>query len=233
MTDTRAVLLDIEGTTTPIDFVYTTLFPFARGRIADFLAGCDAGLLEAFQREHSADANGPPAWGGDDREGATAYATWLMDRDVKSTALKTAQGLIWEEGYASGELRGAVYRDVAPALRRWESDGVMAAIFSSGSVLAQKLLFRHSTEGDLTPLLTGYFDTTTGPKREADSYRCIAGHLRVGPGAVLFLSDVAAELDAAREAGMATRLVVRPGTAELAESGHDVIRDFDGVLAGA
>ena len=132
-----------------------------------------------------------------------------MDRDRKSTALKSLQGRIWEAGYVSGELRSHLYPDVRPALERCRAQGRKIAIFSSGSVLAQRLLFAHTPDGDLTPLIDGFFDTTTGPKREPESYGRIAAALSVPPAAVLFVSDVAAELDAARAAGLADR-TVRP-----------------------
>jgi len=134
-----------------------------------------------------------------------------MDRDRKSTGLKALQGRIWEDGYRAGELRGkgAVYPDVRPALERWHAAGRTIAIFSSGSILAQRSLFANTTAGDLSPFLSGYFDTTTGPKREAGSYRRIAAALRQPPNAVLFVSDVSAELDAARATAMRTALCVR------------------------
>jgi enolase-phosphatase E1 len=157
---------------------------------------------------------------------AAAYAEWLMDRDRKSTALKSLQGRIWKGGYRSGALKSHVYPDVRPALERWRAQRRSVAIFSSGSVLAQRLLFEHTVEGDLTPLIHSYFDTTTGPKGAANSYRRIAEALRVAPAAVWFVSDVAAELDAARAAGMMTALCVRDGAAPPA-SDHPVLRTFE------
>jgi enolase-phosphatase E1 len=150
-----------------------------------------------------------------------------MDRDRKSTALKALQGRIWDEGFRAGLLRAPVYPDVAPALGRWNAGGVEACIFSSGSVLAQRLVFGHSSAGDLTPLLAAFFDTTTGPKREPDSYRSIAAVRGRAPTDWLFLSDTAEELDAARAAGMQTALVVRPGAAERAVTAHPVVRSFE------
>jgi enolase-phosphatase E1 len=147
-----------------------------------------------------------------------------MDRDRKSTALKSLQGRIWESGYRSGALRSHLYADVRPALERWRSEGKRVAIFSSGSVLAQRLLFAHTPEGDLTPMIDAFFDTTTGPKREAESYRRIAAALGMPPVGVLFVSDVAAELDAARAAGLKTALCVREG--EAPPPGHPVVREL-------
>jgi enolase-phosphatase E1 len=143
------------------------------------------------------------------------------------TALKALQGLVWADEYRSGRLVAPVYDDVAPALERWARRGTPASIFSSGSVLAQRMLFEHTSSGDLTGLLTAYFDTTTGPKREATSYAAIAARLEVAPADVLFVSDTAAELDAARDAGMRTALCVRAGAADIASAGpHGVIESF-------
>jgi enolase-phosphatase E1 len=227
------VLLDIEGTTTPVDFVLRVLFPEARARVLVFLethsadpevARDLAGLCDEQARD-AAEGKGPPAWDGSPAA-AAAYARWLMDRDRKTTALKSLQGKIWARGYAAGRLRGQVYDDVPPALSRWNATGCRVAIFSSGSVLAQKLLFAHSDHGDLTPFLSGYFDTTTGGKGEADSYRRIAEALGEPPGAGLFASDAVTELDAARGAGFATALVVRvpPGPAG---HGHREVATLD------
>jgi len=150
-----------------------------------------------------------------------------MDQDRKSTGLKSLQGRIWEEGYRSGELKGEVYPDVLPALERWRGQGIDIAIFSSGSVQAQRSLFRNSVAGDLTRFISAYFDTTTGPKREPESYARIAATLERSPSEVLFVSDVGAELDAARTAGMQTALCVRtPGSAPSAGA-HPVIHAFD------
>ena len=150
-----------------------------------------------------------------------------MDQDRKSTGLKSLQGRIWEEGYRSGELEGEVYPDVLPALERWRKQGIDIAIFSSGSVQAQRSLFRNSVAGDLTRFIGGYFDTTTGPKREPESYARIAAALKRSPPDVLFVSDIAAELDAARTAGMRTALCVRAQGSAQPTRGHRVIHAFD------
>jgi len=230
----RVLLLDVEGTTTAVSFVYDVLFPYARAHLREFLQAApddpaareDVAALRA-ERGAEKDAGAPPwpAAGPDETLSAVAYAEWLMDRDRKSTALKSLQGRIWQGGYQSGALESHVYPDVRPALERWRGQGRTVAIFSSGSVLAQRLLFAHTREGDLTPLLHGYFDTTTGPKREAGSYRRIAEALRVAPASVRFVSDVPAELDAARTAGMGTALCVRDGRAPATD--HPVLRTFD------
>jgi enolase-phosphatase E1 len=227
------VLLDVEGTTTPVDFVFHVLFPHAHAHVGVFLEvhASDPDVardVTGLRDEHSRDAAAglhPPAWDGS-AAAAAPYARWLMDQDRKLTALKSLQGRIWAEGYAEGQLRGQVYDDVPPALARWTGAGRRVAIFSSGSVLAQKLIFGHSDHGDLTPLLSAYFDTTTGPKREAESYRRIAAALGAPAAAGLFVSDVVEELDAAREAGLATALAVRtpPGPAG---HGHPQVISFD------
>jgi enolase-phosphatase E1 len=233
----RGILLDIEGTTTPIDFVFKTLFPFAAARAEGFLRENFAAqeiqeLLMALETAHAGDvALGAPRWpAGPPAQivaAAGAYVRWLIARDSKITALKSLQGKIWEQGFLSGELKGEVYSDVAPAFARWRAQQKTIAIFSSGSVLAQKLLFAYSTAGDLSSHLSAYFDTATGPKRDQNSYRTIAAALRLRPQEILFVSDVAAELDAAALAPLSTALALRPGTAAPQTSAHPVIRGFD------
>lgn len=188
---TRAVLTDIEGTTSSIAFVTDTLFPYAKAHLRDFVERnpeISAPLLDAVRAEEPGDP-------------VDTLLRWI-DEDRKATPLKTLQGLIWAEGYADGTLKGHVYRDAADALRRWHDAGIALHIYSSGSIAAQKLIFGHSNEGDLTPLFSGYFDTTSGPKKDAESYRTIARAIGEAPGDILFLSDNIQEIDAAREAGM-------------------------------
>jgi enolase-phosphatase E1 len=233
LNDIRVILLDIEGTTTPIEFVHQVLFPYARAHIHDHLDARDVEMLRAEYRAEPPDPT-LPAWNAaDDFGSAEAYVYWLMDRDRKSTGLKSLQGRIWEAGYRAGELKGKgeVYPDVRPALTRWSKEGKDIAIFSSGSVQAQRNLFANTTDGDLSAFLSAYFDTTTGPKREAGSYGKIAAALRRAPRDVLFISDVAAELDAARHAGMRTTLCVRGARPDsgAATSEHPRIRSFDEV----
>lgn len=235
-----AVLLDIEGTTTPIAFVHEVLFPFARARLRAYLdAHRDVPevreLFSTLAAEHAADVSagaGPPPWRAASREAelasAEAYARWLMDRDRKSPGLKQLQGWIWERGYREGELRGDLFPDVAPAIRRWRAAGLDVAIYSSGSVLAQKLLFGTTRDGDLTPLLGGFFDTGVGPKTSSDSYARIARALGRLPGGVVFVSDVVAELEAAAAAGLEVRLSARPGNALQPRAGdYERIETFD------
>jgi enolase-phosphatase E1 len=225
----RSVLLDIEGTTTPISFVTETLFPYARARLADFVAAEDVAALRA-EREADRDDTAPSWNAADERASALAYLAWLMDRDRKSTALKDLQGRIWRGGFESGALVAPMYPDVPRALARWTREGRDVSIYSSGSVLAQRLLFAHADAGDLTPLLRAFFDTTTGPKRERKSYARIAERLGRAPREVLFVSDVVAELDAAKSAGCATVLALRPGNAPQPESTHELVRDLDRLL---
>jgi enolase-phosphatase E1 len=235
----QAILLDIEGTTTPIDFVFRTLFPFARQRLQQFLEehGREPTIrndINALCVQHRADAAGqlnPPPWMDDSPRteiaSAAAYGIWLIDRDSKCSALKSLQGKIWQEAYRTGELRGEVYPDVPVALARWSRQGKIICIFSSGSVLAQKLLFASAAAGDLTSFLSAYFDTTTGPKNAPESYRRIAEELALEASKILFISDVAKELDAARAAGMHTALCVRTESTEQAASAHLVVHSFE------
>lgn len=217
------ILLDIEGTTTPISFVYDVLFPFARRHLAAYLP--HAGLSD-LQREHQEDVRGgqnPPAWSSP----PVPYVEWLMDQDRKSTALKKIQGEIWLEGYQKGELHGEVFQDVPLALERWRSKGTDVRIFSSGSILAQRLLFSSTKAGDLTRFLSGFYDTTTGPKNDSRSYTEIAGSFGLAPSGILFISDVTRELDAARAAGMKTLLCIRPGNHPQPPHDHETVTSFD------
>ena len=215
----RVVLLDIEGTTTSIAFVHETLFPYARARLDRYLeahwSDAEVGEIAAqLARERQADRTEAPPWRDDSpaaaRASAAAYAHRLMDRDRKSPGLKQLQGLIWEDGYRAGELRGEVWDDVPAAMRRWHEAGLSIAIYSSGSELAQRRLFESTNYGDLTPLVTAFFDTAVGSKLSPASYRNIAGALDCEPREICFVSDVTAELRAAREAGCHVVLSVRP-----------------------
>jgi enolase-phosphatase E1 len=235
----RVVLLDIEGTTTPIDFVYQVLFPYARKHMAAFLSAHRADHdvradIELLIEENAADAAQGAAVPVIDTHNdearlaaVAAYAEWLMDRDRKTTPLKSLQGRIWEAGYHAGELRSQLFDDVPRAFARWRDEGRDLCIYSSGSVLAQKLLFSQTEAGDLTRFIRDYFDTNVGAKREAESYRNIAASLDCAPSDLLFISDVVAELDAARDAGLQTRLCVRPGNPPQPSSSHDIIHSFD------
>lgn len=241
----RAVVLDIEGTTTPIAFVHDILFPYARAHLRAALHDASPlpdlpEAIRALTIEHARDlANGthPPPWPDTHAEpvnldAAEAYAAWLMDRDRKSPGLKLLQGRIWERGYRHGELKGEVFPDTAPAIRRWRAADVDVAIYSSGSVLAQRLLFESTGDGDLTPFFRGFFDTAIGPKMSPHSYARIAGELGRAPREVLFISDVAAELAAARTAGVQVLLSIRPGNPSQPEADQfEAIRSFEEVSA--
>ena len=204
--------MDVEGTTTPIAFVRDTLFPYARARMPAVLTSADPAVQAALA----------------DVPGADRLATLLawMDADMKAGPLKTLQGLIWAAGYADGTLQGTLYPDVAPALHRLHGRGLRLAVYSSGSVAAQRLLFRYSNAGDLAPLFDSYFDTAMGQKRDPASYGAIAAALSVMPQRVLFLSDVEAELDAAGEAGCMTGQVVRAGDGTIPGNRHPTMADF-------
>ncbi|MEP7343251.1 MAG: acireductone synthase [Acidobacteriota bacterium] len=238
-TAAKCILLDIEGTTTPIDFVYQVLFPFARTHVKDYLARHwssadvqnDLAQLRAEQEADTQQCLAPPAISeGSDQstlETTVAYVHWLMDRDRKSTPLKSLQGKIWEEGYQAGKLLSQVFDDVPPAMKHWHDEGKRICIYSSGSVLAQKLLFAHTTVGNLTPLVSDYFDTTVGTKVEAGSYRHIAANLQLRPEEIVFVSDVIAELDAARAAGLQGVLSLRPGNHPQSPSdSYQIIHSF-------
>jgi enolase-phosphatase E1 len=229
------VVLDVEGTTSSVRFVYDVLFPYARRELAGFLAAHWDEAEVAQARDliaRDAGAASFAVWtegaaGAAARSRVIAEVERLMDADAKATGLKELQGLIWRSGFESGLLRAHVYPDVPPALAAWTAAGKDVRIYSSGSVAAQRLFFGHTEQGDLTRFFRGHYDTTTGPKREAASYAKIVGDMGLPADRVLFLSDVTAELDAARTAGLQTGLVVRPGNAPAPpEHGHAVINDF-------
>jgi enolase-phosphatase E1 len=233
-----AILLDIEGTTTPIAFVHEVLFPFARARVGSFLTAhwdsadvsADIALLRAEHATDFAQGLTPPSLIESSRattiESITKYAHWLIDQDRKSTGLKSLQGKIWKSGYLDGTLKAPVFADVPPALERWRREGLKVGIFSSGSVLAQKLLFAHTENGDLGRFIDFYFDTTTGSKTSIDSYLEIAAKMGANTGEFLFISDVVGELDAAAAAGMQTLLSLRPGNSPQPPGVHKIVRSF-------
>jgi enolase-phosphatase E1 len=238
------VLLDIEGTTTPIDFVYKVLFPYARAHVSDYLAAhltsqeAQADVVSLLEENAEDTRHGlepPRLIEPAERvtvDALTAYIHWLMDRDRKTTALKSIQGKIWNDGYQRGDLRGEVFEDVPRAFKRWREQGRELCIYSSGSVLAQKLLFSHTKEGDLTPFISDYFDTNVGAKRDPESYRQIAARLDRSPSEFVFVSDVMAELDAARAAEFEVVLCVRPGNdPQQAAFTGKVIHSFDEISA--
>jgi enolase-phosphatase E1 len=229
-----ALLLDIEGTTTPVAFVFEVLFPFARDHTEDFLAtrGDDADVqadLALLQTEYQQETLPAPPWEGDQPVAAVPYIYYLIGCDRKSTGLKSLQGKIWDAGYQSGQLRSSLFADVLPAFERWKSAGKAIYMFSSGSVQAQRLIFRYSEAGDLTHYIGGYFDTTVGSKREIESYQKIAEAVGLAPARILFISDVVAELQPAQAAGFQTLFSSRPGNAPASAEGFVKIEDFDDV----
>lgn len=236
LTGIRAILLDIEGTVTPISFVHDILFPYARSRVSDYLLqhfnSPDVSEdVRQLSEEHAIDLQAgrqpPPAiFEESSINSIVTYITWLMDLDRKSHGLKSLQGKIWEQGYREGSLKAPIYRDVVAAMECWHRDGIGISIFSSGSVLAQKLLFQHTDAGDLTGNINHYFDTSVGKKTDPQSYRQIAATLSQSPTFVLFISDVVAELEAASAAGMKSLLCIRPGNPEQSADQFDRIETF-------
>lgn len=216
----KGVLLDIEGTTSSISFVYDVMFPFARKHFAGYLSdhwesesvvaaiemlATDVGVESVSELFAGATADDAK------QKIVVDHLLRLMDNDVKATGLKKLQGLVWQSGFQTGEMTAHVYDDVFPAITSWKSAKIDVRIYSSGSVHAQKLFFAHSVAGDMLPLFSGHYDTTTGGKMDSDSYREIAKAFEMPPSKILFISDVAAELDAAADAGMQTCLSIRPG----------------------
>ncbi len=206
MAAVRAVLVDIEGTTSSISFVHDVLFPYAREALPGFVRahGEEPAVRKAIEGA-AAEAGLDPA----NREAIITTLVGWIDADRKATPLKTLQGMIWERGYREGAFRAHLYPDAAPALAAWHAAGFPVYVYSSGSIHAQKLFFGHSEAGDLTHLFSGWFDTTSGGKRDAASYAGIAQTLALAPETIVFLSDVPEELDAARTAGLLTVWVIR------------------------
>jgi enolase-phosphatase E1 len=263
----RVILLDIEGTATPVDFVYKKLFPYASSKLDSFLRehfhepGSQS-LIRDLQAQHEIDAHQafcPPRWDNSSEQAllnsAVAYCQWLMARDSKCTPLKSLQGRIWQQGYEREELHGEVYADVAPAMQRWRRQGREIYIYSSGSVLAQQLLFRNTASGDLTQYISGFFDTHVGAKSEAQSYRKIAAATGRASAEFLFISDAEKEVEAARSAemhailcnrnavsrgdegeaqqqrGAAQRAAAQPGQQHGGTSALGIIHSFDEVFS--
>lgn len=226
-TGIKAIVTDIEGTTSSIEFVHQTLFPYAKAHLRRFLRE-HAG--EAQIQSLIDDVEAVVGWDLSIDEAADTLEQWIAE-DRKATPLKTLQGLIWKTGYEAGELKGHVYADTPEFLRRWHAQGLALYVYSSGSVEAQKLIFGHTEYGDLTPLFSGYFDTRVGGKREAASYKKILKQIGLAGSEVLFLSDVGEELDAAREAGLQTVQLLRDDSAKPFEA-HPQARDFSQVSLG-
>ena len=219
----KYVLTDIEGTTTSVKFVYDQLFPYFRSHIGDLKSMIQLpDVQEAFRLtvKLSLDLEGRKLNSVD--EIINTLYRW-SEEDRKITPLKSVQGILWEDGYKKGELKGHVYADVLPALEQWKSQGIQMGVFSSGSIAAQKLIFGYSELGDLTPFFSHYFDTTTGGKKEAETYPKIANAIGFQASKIIFLSDITDELVAADAAGLQTVQLVRPGTEA---SWKNTVKDF-------
>lgn len=216
----KAILTDIEGTTSAVSFVFDVLFPYAKQHLPEFVrAHADEPDVAAQLQAVRNDSGEPDA--SVDRVIETLLQ-WIAE-DRKATPLKALQGMVWQQGYQAGQLKGHVYPDAVEALKRWHQAGYALYVYSSGSIQAQKLIFGCSEAGDLSELFSGFFDTTSGPKREEASYRSIASSIGLPAQAILFLSDIVEELDAAQLAGMATCGVARDG-GKL--SGHLTVSSF-------
>jgi len=235
----RGILLDIEGTVSPLAFVHEVLFPYARSHVRNFLreqfgSGEVAADLEALRAEHALDVQQklqpPPLVNGPrsaEIDSIAAYVCWLIDRDRKTIGLKSLQGKIWRRGYLDGTLKAQIFADVPQAIEGWQRLGLKTSIFSSGSSLAQELFFAHTESGNLTEYIDNYFDTTIGSKTTVESYLRIAIALSLHPMEVLFISDIVAELDAASSAGLQTLLSIRPGNRPPDfPSRHQTIQNF-------
>lgn len=220
----KAILTDIEGTTSAVSFVYDVLFPYAARALPGFIQAQHSTPAVAAQLEAVRAEAGEP--GADLQRVAELLQGW-MAADRKVTSLKALQGMVWKQGYEAGELKGHVYPDAVAALRRWHAEGYRLYVYSSGSIQAQQLIFGCSEAGDLSRLFSGYFDTTSGPKRDAASYARIAEAMGLPGEEVLFLSDIAAELDAAREAGMRTCGLAREGALD---TDHKVVGSFSEIV---
>lgn len=233
----RGILLDIEGTTSSIRFVYDVMFPYVRNNLANFLktnwntSECQA-CLPLIASDIDANADWLEALDLPDQQQKVFDAVvGMMDNDVKATGLKQLQGLIWKAGFESGEMIAHLYDDVPQAIESWKESGLEIRIYSSGSIGAQKLFFGHTGVGNLLNQFEGHYDTTTGSKRETQSYENIASDYRCPAGEVLFVSDVVEELDAAKAAGLQTALSLRPGNKPVADGhGHREIKSFNELL---
>lgn len=236
----QSVLLDIEGTVSPVAFVFDVMFPYAREHAESFLGATwndeatrcavetmaiDNGFASSsawFSRESAASES-------EQQQVVVKSVHQLMDRDAKLTGLKSLQGLIWRTGFESRQLVSELFPDVVPKLRSWKASGLDLYIYSSGSIAAQKLFFGHTQEGNLLDLFSGFFDTTSGNKKETESYGVISKSIGLPASEICFISDIVAELDAARESGMQT--ILRPAS-ECDNNGHPVINTFASIEPG-
>jgi enolase-phosphatase E1 len=220
----KAIITDIEGTTSSISFVHDVLFPYARARMREFVRthADDPKVVPHLEEVQQASDKKL------DLEGIIQQLMRWIDEDMKVTPLKALQGLIWEQGYADGDFHGHIYADAYEKLVLWHAQGIALYVYSSGSVYAQKLLFGHTRYGDLTPLFSGYFDTRVGAKAEVTSYQHIVAELKLPADQILFLSDIKAELDAARAAGLKTCWLMREGEVDKTAT-HSQVHDFHAI----
>ena len=232
MTPIKAIVTDIEGTTSSIAFVREVLFPYARNALPAFISTHHADPEVSARLRRIAEETGASA---NDLDTLTEILIGWIDQDRKHTALKALQGLVWVDGYQQGTYKAPVYSDAVDSLKAWQSKGIPLYVYSSGSVPAQKLFFSHTDHGNLLPLFSGHFDTEMGEKRSVESYRQIANAIGCAPEGLLFLSDIVEELDAAREAGWQTVLIDRledyaqPRTGDNA-NGHTRMTTFDNIV---
>ncbi|TGK29495.1 acireductone synthase [Leptospira gomenensis] len=223
-------LFDIEGTTTPIEFVHKTLFPYSVSKFGEFFrkGNLEKTVLEGLIREGKADVSYSKEVS-DSVETLIDYCEYLVGVDRKSGPLKEIQGRIWKEGYENGELKSLMFADVPEFLKRIRSSEKKAAVYSSGSVQAQKLIFEYSNFGDLTGYFSGYFDTAVGGKRESESYSRIARELGIPPEKIIFFTDVKEEADAATRAGCSAAVLERPGNTQQPAHGYARLTSFETV----
>ncbi|NOS73733.1 MAG: acireductone synthase [Methyloglobulus sp.] len=220
----KAIVTDIEGTTSSLSFVKDVLFPYARAKLPEFVRQHRG---EPHIKQLLADTCTEVEIGLDIEDAITQLIEWI-DQDKKITPLKALQGLIWEAGYKQGDFKGHLYQDAIDNLKIWNNRGISLYVYSSGSVLAQKLLFGHTDSGDLRPLFSGYFDTTIGGKKEADSYRKIAEEIGFAANNILFLSDIKEELDAAKTVGFQTIWLTRDHEPDV-HAEHPQVGSFDDI----
>ncbi len=222
----ESILTDIEGTTSSLSFVRNVLFPYSRAHLPGFIKAHAQDPLIQQELEAINQLKGAVL---SQQEAIDQLLTWI-DQDQKVTPLKALQGLIWEAGYEKGDFHGHLYEDAARMLKVWASQGLKLYVFSSGSIKAQKLLFGHTEEGDLSPLFSDFFDTRIGSKQDPEAYKAIARATRQPASGILFLSDIGTELDAARAAGMATTQLIRENQPIHSEQ-HPVAKTFDDIIA--
>jgi len=236
----KAVVLDIEGTTCPVSFVSQTLFPYAQKQLDKTICNRDRQpIISKLIQETIAE------WLQDtdpvskallvqaknqttlSEEDVVGYLKHLIESDRKSTALKELQGIIWEQGFISGELKPSLYADVIPALKNWKKQGLILAVYSSGSIKAQQLLYSHTTSGNISNIFDQWFDTRTGSKLETKSYKKISEVLGIKPQSIVFVSDHPEECDAAQASGMLTKFCYREGNPHCKSNGHPIIQGLN------